>query len=64
MAHNSRFAQLTSDAKSRIREISPMEASQQQAVGAMLIDVRESDEFANGHARSRSLEPRHTRAAH
>ena len=51
MAQHSRFAQLTSDAKSRIREIAPTEAGQQQAAGAILIDVRESDEFANGHAR-------------
>jgi rhodanese-related sulfurtransferase len=50
MAPASRFAKLTEDAKSRVREVSPTEASQMQANGAVLIDVRESDEFAKGHA--------------
>lgn len=50
MPHPTRFAQLTADAKSRIREVSPAEASQQQSQGAILIDVRESEEFAQGHA--------------
>ena len=51
MNHASRFAKLSADAKSRVREISPKEASEQQAQGAVLIDVRESDEFAQGHAK-------------
>jgi len=46
----SRFQQITADAKSRIREVSPAEAARQQAEGALLIDVRESEEFAQGHA--------------
>ena len=50
MNHASRFAKLTADAKSRVREVSPQEASNQQAQGAVLIDVRESEEFAQGHA--------------
>ncbi len=50
MNHPSRFAQLTNDAKSRIREVTPAQASQQQAQGAVLIDVREREEFAQGHA--------------
>lgn len=50
MAHPNRFAQITADAKSRIREISPAEAHQQQAKGAILIDVREREEFSQGHA--------------
>jgi rhodanese-related sulfurtransferase len=45
-----RFAKLTDDAKSRVREISVADAHQQQADGAILIDVRESEEFAKGHA--------------
>ena len=45
-----RFNQLASDAKTRVREVSAAEASQEQAQGAVLIDVRESDEFENGHA--------------
>ena len=51
MAPPNRFAKLTDDAKSRIREVSPTEATAQQAQGAVLIDVRETDEFAKGHAR-------------
>ncbi len=50
MAPGSRFKQLTDDAKTRVREISPAEAARQHAGGAVLIDVRESDDFANGHA--------------
>jgi rhodanese-related sulfurtransferase len=46
----SRFKQLADDAKNRIREVSPADACRAQAVGAVLIDVRESDEFARGHA--------------
>jgi phage shock protein E len=46
-----RFQKLAADAKSRVREISPAEASQQQKEGALLIDVREADEFAKGHAK-------------
>jgi rhodanese-related sulfurtransferase len=49
MAQSTRFAQLTEDAKSRVREVSPTEANQQQEQGALLIDVRESDEYAMGH---------------
>ncbi|MEX0612795.1 MAG: rhodanese-like domain-containing protein [Pirellulales bacterium] len=47
---NTRFAQLTADAKSRVREVSPVEASKQHAQGAVLIDVREREEFEQGHA--------------
>ena len=47
----SRFQQITEDAKTRVREVSPAEASKQQAEGAVLIDIRESEEFADGHAR-------------
>jgi rhodanese-related sulfurtransferase len=50
MTHPTRFAQLTADAKSRIREVSPAEASKQQAQGAVLVDVREREEFVQGHA--------------
>jgi rhodanese-related sulfurtransferase len=47
----SRFNQITADAKTRVREISPVEASKEQVEGAVLIDVRESEEFANSHVR-------------
>jgi phage shock protein E len=45
-----RFNQLAADAKTRVREVSAAEASQEQAQGAVLVDVREADEFENGHA--------------
>jgi rhodanese-related sulfurtransferase len=51
MPHPTRFTQLTADAKSRIREVSAVEASNEQQQGAVLIDVRESEEFAQGHAK-------------
>ena len=44
------FEKLTNDAKSRIQEISVAEAAQRQSQGAILIDVREAEEFAKGHA--------------
>ena len=50
MAHSSRFDQLAAKAKSRIREVSAQEANQQRKEGAILIDVRETEEFAKGHA--------------
>jgi rhodanese-related sulfurtransferase len=46
----SRFKQLTDDAKSRIREVTAAEARDEQSAGAIVIDVRESGEFARGHA--------------
>ena len=51
MNHATRFAKLTADAKSRVREVSARDASEQQASGAVLIDVRESEEFSQGHAK-------------
>ena len=51
MGPPNRFAKLAEDAKSRIREVSATDACQQQARGAVLIDVREGEEYANAHAR-------------
>ena len=45
-----RFKQLADDAKTRVREVSASEAATHHAGGAVLIDVREGDEFAKGHA--------------
>jgi phage shock protein E len=47
-----RFKQLADDAKSRIREVSAKQASDEQSKGAVLVDVREADEFAAGHAKN------------
>lgn len=49
-APNPRFHQLVNDAKSRIQEISAGDAAKRQAAGAVLIDVREADDFAKEHA--------------
>jgi phage shock protein E len=51
MAQASRFQNLVADAKSRIREISASEALEQHKSGAILIDVRESDDFVKEHAK-------------
>jgi len=50
MAHSSRFHQLTDEAKKHIREVSAEDARREQASGAVLIDIREGEEFARGHA--------------
>jgi rhodanese-related sulfurtransferase len=46
-----RFKKLADDAKTRVKEVSVADAAKQQASGAVLIDVRESDEFVKGHAK-------------
>jgi rhodanese-related sulfurtransferase len=51
MNHPTRFAKLTTEAKSRIREVTPQQAKEEQAKGAVLIDVRETEEVAQGRAR-------------
>jgi phage shock protein E len=48
MAPPNRFAQITADAKSRIKEVDPAEAHEQHSKGAVLIDVRETEEFQQG----------------
>jgi rhodanese-related sulfurtransferase len=50
MTKSARFERLVADAKSRVREISPAEADEQRVAGAVLIDVREPDEFAKAHS--------------
>src|SRR5438552_2017046 len=46
-----RFQKLAAEAKTRVREISAAEASQRQQQGALLVDVREAEEFGKEHAR-------------
>lgn len=51
MSAPSRFQQLVADAKSRITEIGPEEASREvQEKGAILIDVRETEDWRQEHA--------------
>lgn len=47
---NERFKRLVAEAKGRISEISPADAASAAARGALLIDVRNRDEFAQAHA--------------
>ena len=51
MQHSPGFVKLCSDARTRIREISVVEAAQAQSEGALLIDVREAAEFEKRHAK-------------
>ncbi len=46
MAHNEDFLKLAAAARERICEITPQEALHRQAEGALLVDVRDSDELA------------------
>ena len=50
MEHSSEFLDIVNDAKSRVREVSVEETQQRMREGAALIDVREDNEFAAGHA--------------
>ena len=50
MALSPRFQKLAADAKTRTREVSAKEASEQQEEGAVLIDVRETEDFNKEHA--------------
>lgn len=54
MSKSTRFKQLVDDAKTRIREIPPAEACQQQQAGALLIDVREKDDYFQERAQGAS----------
>jgi rhodanese-related sulfurtransferase len=47
---NERFKRLVADAKARIAEVSPVEAAEAARGGALLIDVRTKDDFAEAHA--------------
>ena len=50
MIHSEEFLAVVNDAKSRIREVSVSETHDRMAKGATLIDVREDNEWAAGHA--------------
>lgn len=50
MIHSEEFLALANDAKSRILECDVDEARARITSGAVLIDVREDNEFAAGHA--------------
>lgn len=50
MIHSSEFLEIVSDAKSRIKETDVAGARKMVADGAVLIDVREDNEFNESHA--------------
>jgi len=50
MEHSSEFLKIVEDAKSRVREVSVDETQKRIADGAVLIDVREDNEFETAHA--------------
>ena len=60
MSTASRFQKLVQDAKSRITEISVSDAAREIERGAMLIDVREQEDWEKGHAAGAVHLPRGT----
>lgn len=50
MIHSSEFLDIVNDAKSRIKEITVAEAIERSRDGALIIDVREDNEFELKHA--------------
>jgi rhodanese-related sulfurtransferase len=50
MEHSKEFLQIAEAAKSRVREVSVEEALEKVKTSAALIDVREDNEYAAGHA--------------
>ena len=50
MPQSARFQKLAADAKSHVQEISAADALERQKGGALLVDVREAEEFTKDHA--------------
>jgi len=50
MIHSEEFLAIVNDAKSRVREVSVDETQERMKNGAVLIDVREDNEFDAAHA--------------
>jgi rhodanese-related sulfurtransferase len=51
MIHSTEFLEIVNDAKSRVREVSVDETIERMKEAAVLIDVREDNEFNAGHAK-------------
>jgi rhodanese-related sulfurtransferase len=51
MKHTEGFLKIVDDAKTRVREVGVPETLERLKAGARLIDVREDNEWAKGHAR-------------
>jgi rhodanese-related sulfurtransferase len=50
MEHSNEFLKITDEAKGRIREVTVAETQERMSEGAVLIDVREDNEFEAAHA--------------
>jgi phage shock protein E len=50
MPHSPGFEKLVSEAKGRVREVTPQDAHTRQGNGAVLIDVRDAEETQRGRA--------------
>ena len=50
-SHNPRFLEIVNDAKSRVKEIDIRQYREMPAGGHILVDVREDNEWAAGHAK-------------
>ena len=64
MEHTEEFLKLAEAARARVTEISVAEAVERVENGAALIDVREDNEYAAGHARRDAHRARRDRARH
>jgi len=51
MKHTEGFLKIVDDAKTRVREVDLSQTLERMDAGARLIDVREDNEWARGHAR-------------
>lgn len=51
MKHTEGFLRLVEDARTRVREVDVERAQERVRAGARLVDVREDNEWAAGHAR-------------
>ncbi|SDM16488.1 Rhodanese-related sulfurtransferase [Franzmannia pantelleriensis] len=47
--HSEAFLRLANEAKARIKEVSPAQAKQMIRDGALVLDVRDKEEFEQGH---------------
>lgn len=51
MNHSNEFLEIVNDAKTRINEVSVAETIKRMSLGAVLVDVREDNEWDAGHAK-------------